>query len=147
MSDDTEARWLETLRTVVHVWMADHFGHVNVRFYAHLFDDAGFGLWSRSGITRADFEATGLHTVVARTETDLKQELVPGQMVWIRSRWVRIGNKSVTYEQELLDADTGEVHAKQRVVEVFFDPKSRSAQAIPDVMRAKLMTGDATRTT
>ena len=81
--------WQETHRTVVHAWMCDHFGHVNVRYYAHLFDDAGFALWSRSGITRAVFERSGLHTVVARTETDLRIELLPGQVVFVRSRWVR----------------------------------------------------------
>ena len=130
--------WHLTYRSVVHAWMCDHFGHVNVRFYAHLFDDAGFTLWSSSGISPQDFEAAGVHTVVARTETDLKKELVAGQIVTIRSRWVRTGTKSGTYEQELSCVDDGELHAAQRVVEVFFDPKTRTSQKIPDAIREKL---------
>lgn len=137
----TTDSWLETHRTVVHAWMCDHFGHVNVRFYAHLFDDAAFALWPLSGVSRALFERCGLHTVVARTETDLRQELVAGQVVWVRSRWVRVGSKSVTYEQELLDAETNTVHAVQRGVEVFFDPKSRTSQFIPDEVRSHLPAG------
>lgn len=130
--------WHETHRSVVHAWMCDHFGHLNVRYYAHFFDDAGFGLWPMSGITRAVFERSGLHTVVARTETDLRRELLPGQVVIVRSRWVRVGTKSVTYEQELVDAETKVVHAAQRAVEVFFDPQTRASQPIPDEIREEL---------
>ena len=32
--------WHETHRTLVHTWHCDHYGHMNVRFYAHFFDDA-----------------------------------------------------------------------------------------------------------
>lgn len=130
--------WYETHRTVVHAWMCDHFGHLNVRYYAHFFDDAAFALWPMSGVTRALFERCGLHTVVARTETDLRRELLPGQVVFVRSRWARIGSKSVTYEQELLDAETGAVHAAQRGIEVFFDPETRASRLVPDEVRAIL---------
>lgn len=130
--------WHETHRTVVHSWMCDHFGHLNVRYYAHFFDDAGFALWSASDITRAVFERSGLHTVVARTETDLRRELLPGQVVFVRSRWARIGSKSVTYEQELLDAESSVVHAAQRAVEVFFDPETRASRPIPEDIREVL---------
>ncbi len=130
--------WYETHRSVVHAWMCDHFGHLNVRYYAHFFDDAGFGLWPMSGITRDVFERAGLHTVVARTETDLRRELLPGQFVVVRSRWARLGSRSVTYEQELVDAETGVVHAAQRAVEVFFDPQTRASRPIPGEIRAML---------
>lgn len=127
--------WRETHQTVVHAWMCDHFGHMNVRYYAHLFDDAGFALWSRVGATRAVFEASGLHTVVARTETDLRAELVAGTVVRVVSRFEKIGNKSVTYVQELREVDTDAVHATQRAVEVFFDPKTRESRPVPDAIR------------
>jgi acyl-CoA thioester hydrolase len=130
--------WLETLRGVVHPWMCDQFGHMNVRFYAHLFDDAGFALWPMVGVGRLAFETAGVHTVVARTETDFRAELPPGRFFVVRSRFERIGSKSVTYVQELRDADTEELHAQQRVVEVFFDPKTRQACAMPAEIRAAL---------
>lgn len=130
--------WLETHRAVVHPWMCDQFGHLNVRFYAHLFDDAGFALWTLIGVGRPAFERAGVHTVVARTETDFRRELPPGRLVVVRSRFVKVGTKSVTYEQQLLDADTQEVHAEQRAVEVFFDPKTRGGCEIPDAFREAL---------
>ena len=130
------ATWHPTHQTLVHTWHCDHYGHMNVRYYAHIFDDAGFVLWTRSGVTRQDMAT--VHTVVARTETDLVRELVAGQPIRVRSRWVALGTKSVTYAQELLDAESGEVHARQRVVEVFFDPQTRASRPIPEDIRRKL---------
>ena len=39
-------QWMETHRAVIHPWYCDHLGHMNVRFYAHFFDDAGFHIWN-----------------------------------------------------------------------------------------------------
>lgn len=110
-------RWYPTLHSVAHAWMCDHFGHINVRYYAHLFDDAGFVLWFLSNVPPAEFKRLGVHTVVARTETDLKRKLVAGDTIQVRSRWTRLGTKSVSNKQELTHTDTGVVHASQRVVD------------------------------
>lgn len=135
--------WHETHCTAVHQWMCDHFGHLNVRYYAHLFDDAGFALWPKSGVTRAVFEAAGLHTVVARTETEMLVELLPGTVVTVRSRFVELGTRSVTYEQELRSAEGSTVHARQRAVEVFFDPRTRTSAPIPEQVRQIVLAGKA----
>ena len=127
--------WFETHRAVVHQWMCDHFGHLNVRFYAQLFDDSGFALWPMAGVGNGVFERLGVHTVVARTETDFKQELLPGRMIVIRSRFDRIGAKSIHYVQELHDAEHGTLHAQQRAIEVFFDPGTRLSCPVPDEIR------------
>ena len=131
-------RWYDTHRGVVHAWMCDHFGHMNARFYAHVFDDASFAMWSMAGVSRDVFARVGLHTVVARTETDLRAELLAGQLLAVRSRFVEIGSKSVTYEQELRDPETGVIHAVQRGVEVFFSPATRESARVPDEVRTIL---------
>ncbi|MCX4241944.1 acyl-CoA thioesterase [Paraliomyxa miuraensis] len=130
--------WFETYRGVVHPWMCDQFGHLNVRFYAHIFDDSGFALWPMVGVGRLAFERAGAHTVVARTETDFRAELPPGRFIVVRSRFERVGSKSVGYVQELRDADTDQLHAEQRVVEVFFDPRTRASCPMPDAIREAL---------
>ncbi len=127
-----------THRTVIHAWMCDHFGHLNVRFYGNIFDDASFALWSMCEVSPATFKAAGVHMVVARTETDFLQELLPGRVVAVRSWFERLGTKSVTYRQELVDQDTETVHARQRAVEVFFDPQTRASREIPPSIRALL---------
>ena len=64
------AQWLETYRGVVLPWHCDQFGHMNVRWYAHFFDDAGFHVWARNGIGHKQMVDDGIHTVVARTTID-----------------------------------------------------------------------------
>ncbi|RZO51886.1 MAG: acyl-CoA thioesterase [Sandaracinaceae bacterium] len=129
------SNWQETHQTVVHPWMCDHYGHMNVRFYAHLFDDASFVLWPKVGVTASVLERTNLHTVVARTETDFRRELVAGAVVRIVGRFDRVGTKSVAYTQELRDLSTDHVHAVQRAVEVFFDPETRESKPVPATIR------------
>ena len=143
MTEDALTPWKSTLHSVVHAWMCDHYGHLNVRYYAHLFDDASWVMWSVFGVPTASLKALGVHTVVARTETDMREELTAGTIVQVRSRIVRVGSKSVTYEQELVGADTGTVHAQQRAVEVFFDPETRTSAPVPDSVRAALTTHQA----
>ncbi|MCA9707257.1 MAG: acyl-CoA thioesterase [Myxococcales bacterium] len=130
--------WFQTYRGVVHPWMCDQFGHLNVRFYAHVFDDSGFALWPMAGVGRLVFERLGVHTVVARTETDFRAELPPGRFIAVQSRFEAIGDKSVRYVQQLRDADTEQLHAEQRVVEVFFDPQTRRACPMPEEIRRVL---------
>ena len=131
-------KWFETYRAVTHPWMCDQFGHLNVRFYAHIFDDASFALWPLAGVGRLVFEEAGVHTVVARTETDFRSEVPPGRVVMVRSSYIRIGEKSVHYRQELRDSDSDQLHAEQRAVEVFFDPKTRASCPMPPTIRERL---------
>jgi len=132
------AGWLETHRGVVHPWFCDQFGHMNVRWYAHFFDDAAFHIWTVLGIGLKTMEERGVHTVVARTRTDFVKELTAGSMILVKSGFTRIGTKSVTYAQRLFDADTGVLHATQEGIEVFFDPKTRQSAPLPDDIRAVL---------
>lgn len=132
--------WFDTLQAVVHPWMCDRFGHLNVRFYGHIFDDAGFALWPICGVHQARFDEAGVHTVVASVSTEFKAELMPGAVVAVRSRFDRVGTKSVGYSQELRDVESGRIHATQSVVEVFFDPATRTAAEIPAPIRRMLET-------
>ena len=73
------ADWFETHRAVVHLWQCDHLGHLNVRYYAHFFDDAGFHFWT--GIPRAkdSMKAHNIGGVVARTTNDFVAEARAGE--------------------------------------------------------------------
>lgn len=49
----------ETFRGIVLPGQCDHFGHLNVRYYAHFFDDGAFHLWSLFGYSLRDMRAQG----------------------------------------------------------------------------------------
>jgi len=128
--------WRETGRGVVFPWHCDQFGHMNVRWYAHLFDDAAFSLWSVHGIGLRTMEERGFHTVVVRATTEFRREIAAGELYVVESGFSRVGTKSVTDAQRMLNADAGTLHATQEGIEVMFDPETRSSLTVPDDIRA-----------
>jgi acyl-CoA thioester hydrolase len=132
------AEWMETHRAVVFPWHCDHLGHMNVRWYAHFFDDAGFHLWSKIGLSHATLKKQGVVTVIAKTTTDFKHEVGAGELLVVESAFTHIGGKSLTIFQRMLNAESGVLCATQESIEVFFDIEARRSTAMPDDIRALL---------
>lgn len=85
--------WTETHRAVVHPWNCDVLGHMNVRWYAHLFDDAEFHLWSVIGLSHATLKKSGVVTVIANTNTDFLHETLAGELLTITSAFTKLGGR------------------------------------------------------
>ncbi|WP_238547874.1 acyl-CoA thioesterase [Meridianimarinicoccus roseus] len=135
----TDSTRMELLRGVIHPWHHDHFGHMNVRHYAPFFDDACYHLWAALGIAYESMMAEhGVHCVTAQASTGFVKELVAGDLIVIDGAVTRVGGKSASFHLRMLHAETGALHATCDVVEVFFDPKTRKAAAMPDAVRAVL---------
>lgn len=133
------SRSYEVYRGVVFPWMCDHIGHMNVRWYSHHFDDAGFHLWSVIGMSQREMHAGGVQVVVAQTTIKFLRELKAGELILIKAGITKVGNKSVVHFAKMFNADTGTLHATEETVEVFFDPKTRSAAPMPEEFRARLL--------
>ncbi len=104
---------------VAHPWMCDTMGHVNVRYYTAMFDDAAFQLLGRiSGQLEKD-EKTGWADV--RCEIDYKHETPAGALLTICSHVERIGTSSLTCLHVMTGSLDGAVHAQARMVTVRFD--------------------------
>ena len=130
---------LDLFRGVVHPWHHDHFGHMNVRHYAPFFDDATYHMWTRLGLPYSTMiPEHGVHTVSAEARTRFVRELKAGDLIVIDGAVSRIGNRSCVFHLRMLHADTGELHATYDVVEVFFDPTTRSSAPMPETVRTKL---------
>ena len=132
------SEWVVTNRGIVLTKHCDHYGHMNVRFYAHFFDDGAWHVWTQAGIKMLEFNQRGLGVVVANTSTNFIKETKPGTLVMVTGGFTKTGNKSVTYEQRLLDAESEQLHATQTTTEVFFDTDKRASTAMPDDIRAKI---------
>lgn len=131
--------WREVFRGVIHPWTHDVFHHMNARWYAHYFDDAVFHLYAEFGISlQAMVDNYGVHTVTASTTTNYIKELTGGDLVRIEGGLKRIGGKSISFRLRMLHVDTGELHATYDIVEVLFDPETRSSTEIPAELRTKL---------
>ena len=122
---------VECNRVAVLPWNCDQYGHMNVRYYAHHFDDASFVLWSIMGVRINDYLEKGMHTVVANTQTNFIKETKAGETLVIEGGFTRIGSKSVTMHFRMYDSDSRGLCATYDSVEVFFAVKNRKSIAIP----------------
>ena len=140
------ADWIETHRAVIHQWTCDHLGHMNVRYYAHIFDDAGFHFWTGIPHAQSIMKAHNIGVVVARTTNDFLKEARAGELVVIRSALTRLGTKSLTYTQRMTNVESGDLLATQDAVEVIFDPARRQAAEMPaelrEILEGALVTAD-----
>ena len=130
--------WFVTYRGVVLPKHCDHYGHLNVRYYAYFFDDGGFQMWHHIGIKQTDLKQNDMGAVVANISIDFIHEITVGQLMEIRGVWRHMGNKSMSHEQRLFNVDTGVHCATQKTSEVYFDMKKRCSAPMPENLREKV---------
>ena len=130
--------WFVTYRGVVLPKHCDHYGHLNVRYYAYFFDDGGFQMWHHIGIKQSDLKQNDMGAVVANISIDFIHEITVGQLMEIRRVWRHMGNKSMSHEQRLFNVDTGVHCATQTTSEVYFDMKKRCSAPMPENLREKV---------
>ena len=132
------SRSYEVYRGVVFPWMCDHIGHMNVRWYSHHFDDAGFHLWSMIGLSQREMREKGTQVVVAQTTIKYIREMKAGDLILIKAGITKVGNKSVVHFAKMFNADTHVLSATEETVEAFFDPVKRAAEPMPEEFRVRL---------
>jgi len=132
------SNWFELSRSIVLPLHCDTYGHMNVRNYAAMFDDAGWHVLAKAGISLTEVRARGLGTVVVTMTIDFHHEITAGQLALIKGAVTRVGTKSFAYEQRLYEADSMTLCATQKVVEVCFDTKARQGVPLPEDMKRKL---------
>ena len=131
-------KWFELYRSIVMPAQCDLYGHMNVRHYASLFDDAGWHILSRAGISLTDLRERGLGSVVASLTIDFHHEMKAGILVLIQGSFTRVGVKSFSYEMRLYEADSMTHCATQKTVEVCFDTGKRASAEYPGDIHEKL---------
>ena len=130
------ADWFVTHRGIVLPRHCDHYGHMNVRYYAAFFDDGGFQMLHHAGVTHASLKARGLGTVVANLTIDFIAEIKAGELMRIEGVFRRVGGKSLTHEQHMYAAERDRLCAVQTEIEVFFDVDKRASAPMPDDFRS-----------
>lgn len=130
--------WHELTRGIVMPAQCDVYGHMNVRHYAACFDEAGWHMLARAGVSLADLRGRGLGSVVATLTIDFHHELTAGQLLLVTGAFTRVGSKSFDYEMRLYESDSMTHCATQKTVEVCFDTTVRASAALPEDVRARI---------
>jgi acyl-CoA thioester hydrolase len=130
--------WHELTRGIVMPLHCDAYGHMNVRHYAAFFDDAGWHMLAKAGVSLDQLRAQGLGSVVASLTIDFHHELIAGQLFVVTGAFTRVGAKSISHELRLYDSESMTHCATQKIVEVCFDTRARCSAAWPEDVRLKI---------
>ncbi|MHC5232832.1 acyl-CoA thioesterase [Brucella sp. LJL56] len=132
---------LVTFVGVAHPWMCDVMGHMNVRHYAGMFDDASFHLL---GHIAGKIPDDGFGWADVRSTTEYKQEVPAGDLLTINSHVLKVGRSSITFRQMMVGSLDGELRALNETTTVYFDKIARrSTELEPDMrIRAERLLAD-----
>lgn len=136
-SNDSQCDLALTYRGVVYPWQCDHIGHMNVMGYAGKFDEATWHLLALVGITPAYMRLHQRGMAAVEQRIIYQRELLPGDIVTIRSGVLEIREKSIRFVHELTNEETGEVAAIAMMTGVHLDTRTRHACPFPDEIIAR----------
>lgn len=77
-------KWFDLYRGIVMPAQCDIYGHMNVRYYSAVFDDAAWHIPSFAGLSLAEIRSRGLGTVVATLSIDFQHEIGAGELILVR---------------------------------------------------------------
>jgi acyl-CoA thioester hydrolase len=127
-----------SLRIVVPVDWADTNGHMNMRWYVALFDDAGDELHARVGLTPEFHRQHHTGTVDLEHHTNFLNEVMPGDAVAVFSRLVARSPKRLHYLMFLVNETTGKLAAIFECMNAFLDLNVRRTAPFPPAILTKI---------
>ena len=121
---------------IVHPWLCDVIGHMNVRHYIGMFDDASYQLLAEAtGWYSASEHWQGKGWADVSHQIEYQGELPAGALVEIEGGITEIGNSSFTACYVMKNKMTGEQAATLTAKVVFFDLESRRSLPLTDELR------------
>jgi len=126
------------LRATVPESYRDSNGHMNVRWYIALFDDAGDTLHDWMGLTQAYHAAHGTGTFDLEYHVNFITEVLPGEAVVVYIRLVAYSAKRLHYVMFLVNATRGKLAATLECINAFADLRDRRTAPWPPEVAAKL---------
>lgn len=120
---------------VVHPWLCDAMGHMNVRHYLGIFDDAHTQLVAEAFDYRAGEERwrdKGWADV--SNQLEYKRELQAGALIEVNGGIVEVGRSSFTSYFEMKERFSDEVSATMTAKIIFFDLKARKSMPLTEKM-------------
>ncbi len=127
-----------SLRATVPSAWGDSNGHMNMRWYTALFDDAGDELHERCGLTPEFHREHRSGTVDLEHHTHFLNEVMPGDTVAIYSRLVERSAKRLHYLMFLANETRGKLAAIFECMNAFLDLEVRRTAPFPPEIAAKI---------
>lgn len=129
--------YIQTFQGTVFAWQCDHMGHMNVMYYTHRFDEAIWHLFAAIGLSPSDLRDGDYGMAAVEQKFEYKRELFPGDLIIIKSKLLKAGDKSMMFRSEMFNAHTDEMVASAETVGVCLDKKNHKGANFPDHVRDK----------
>ena len=114
-------------------------GHVNNAKYLTYFEQARLAYWIQLGLFAKDQSFMELGVILADVHITYFEPIYYGQSIKVGVHVSKLGNKSMTWEQNIVDGDTGKELAKGEVIVVAYDYKEEKTISIPVEWREKII--------
>jgi acyl-CoA thioester hydrolase len=113
-------------------------GHVNNAKYLTYFESGRIQYFTELGLFQPGQSFMEIGIIMAEARVTFLAPVHYGMPVKVGVRFKKIGNKSMTVEQNIINAESGEVLATGQVILVAFDYHTNKTLPVPDVMREKI---------
>ncbi len=113
-------------------------GHVNNAKQLTYFEQARIAYKTRLGLFTKGQSFMEIGVILADVHITYLEPIYYGQEIKVGVRAVKLGNKSMIWEQNIVDAGTGKILAKGEVVLVAYDYSEEKTISIPQEWREKI---------
>ncbi len=114
----------------------DIFGHINNTIYLQFYDLAKLEYYK--AVMGPDFDMTKIVLVIVNINCDFYAPAFHNERLVVQTATSRIGEKSVTLEQRLINADTGQVKSRCVTILSGFDTKTMKPADIQPEWRERI---------
>ena len=118
-------------------WRDDN-GHMNMRWYLAVFDDAGEVLHQRLGLTPEFHRARGSGTVDLEHHVHYLGEVMPGEQVAVYVRCVASSPKRLHYLMFMVNESRGRLASIFECINAFLDQTERKTAPFPPEIASKI---------
>jgi acyl-CoA thioester hydrolase len=113
-------------------------GHVNNAKHLTYFEQARIAYWIQLGLFTKDQSFMDIGVILADVHLTYLEPIYYGQNIKVGVHIAKLGNKSMTWLQNVVDADTGKELAKGEVIMVSYDYRAEKSISIPQEWREKI---------
>ena len=113
-------------------------GHLNNAKYLTFFEQARVHYLIQLGLFTTDQSFMSIGVIVADAHITFLAPIHFGDEVKVGVRTSKLGNKSMTIEQNIVNSANGQEMAKGEIIAVAFDYQSKKTISVPDEWREKI---------
>ena len=113
-------------------------GHVNNAKHLTYFEQARIAYWIKLGLFTKDQSFMELGVILADVHLTYLEPIYYGQNIKVGVHISKLGDKSMTWKQNIVDADTGKELAKGEVIMVTYNYHAEKTIPIPQEWRERI---------